>query len=184
MFGGLCQQCRADKQSAQFPICPYCGNEMTMAAAEVGRCYTCQRKETPELRRTRDAETTQEKQSSTSNKIAADIAASSLPLTTEMVPPFLVAERLGIVTGDCVLGMNLLKDLPVVLRDIVGGRSKTFQNALKEARETALQDMRREAHALGADAVVAVQISHQQISAGSAMLMVVATGTAVKRGEA
>ena len=157
---------------------------MTLAAAEVGRCYSCQRKESPEERRTRDASAVIEKQAATARAVASDRTAASLPLTTEAVAPFPVSERLGIVTGDCVLGMNLLKDLPIVLRDIVGGRSETTQNALKEARQAALQDMRREAVALGADAVVAVQITHQEISAGSTMLMVVATGTAVKKGEA
>lgn len=156
------------------PTCRVCKEKKPFIEMRAGVCQSCRAGVPSDESERRDEERRA--------AVRLEEQISSIPLTTEMVAPFPVSEQLGIVSGDCVLGMNMLKDLPVVLRDIVGGRSKTFQNALKEARETALQDMRREAHALGADAVVAVQISHQQISAGSAMLMVVATGTAVRRG--
>lgn len=161
------------------PTCRLCNEKKPFFEMQSGVCQACRAAEASNVAN-REAEK-QRQDVRTVARLEEQI--SSLPLTTEMVAPFPVADQLGIVSGDCVLGMNLLKDLPIVLRDIAGGRSKTFQNALKEARHTALQDMRREAHSLGADAVVAVQISHQQISAGSAMLMVVATGTAVKRGD-
>ena len=159
------------------PTCRVCNEKKPFMEMFGGRCQSCRAADASTLAKWQDDQ--RRKDPETVARIEKQ--AASIPLTTEMVAPFPVSEQLGIVSGDCVLGMNLLKDIPIVLRDIAGGRSKTLQDALKDARQTALQDMRREAHALGADAVVAVQISHQQIVAGSAMLMVVATGTAVKR---
>lgn len=168
-----CETQRGNHQGNKVPTCRVCNEKKPFIEMRAGVCQSCRAGIPSDESERRDEERR------TAARLEKQIA--SIPLTTEMVATFPVSDQLGIVSGDCVLGMNMLKDIPIVLRDIAGGRSKTLQDALKDARQTALQDMRREAHALGADAVVAVQISHQQIVAGSAMLMVVATGTAVKR---
>ncbi|WP_434612121.1 YbjQ family protein [Tabrizicola sp. M-4] len=105
-------------------------------------------------------------------------------LTTETHAPDLrIAERLGIVTAECAFGMNLFKDIFAVGRDIFGGRAASIQNALKDARNTALDELRLEASKLGANAVIAVDLDYSEISGGGkSMLFLVATGTAVRLG--
>lgn len=92
-------------------------------------------------------------------------------------------ERLGIVATEVVLGMNIFKDVLANVRDIFGGRSGAIQNTLEEARTAALRDLRIKAAALGADAVIAVDIDYHSISTGSSvnMMMVAVSGTAVRR---
>ena len=102
-------------------------------------------------------------------------------VTTESVSPFPIQERLGIVTAECVLGMNLFKDFFTGASDVFGGRSQTFQDSLRQARETAIFELRSEAHILGADAVVAIPLNYSEISGGGkSMLFLVAAGTAVR----
>ena len=77
--------------------------------------------------------------------------------------------------------MNIFKDMLTGVRNIVGGRTGNVQNALKEMRETVLEELKNEAAVLGANAVVAVDLNYQEIGAtGSTMLMLVASGTAVR----
>ncbi|WP_031553252.1 YbjQ family protein [Parvularcula oceani] len=101
--------------------------------------------------------------------------------TTPQVPGREAAEPLGIVAGEAILGVNIFRDLFAGLRDIIGGRSGGYQKALSEAREHALADMEESARALGADAVVGVDIDYETIDTQKgAMLMVSANGTAVR----
>ena len=89
--------------------------------------------------------------------------------------------RLGLVTGQCVFGMNLLKDIGASQRDIVGGRSKVMERALEDARNQATLDLRLRAAELGAVGVIALRIDHDVVSpgGGTSMVMVTMTGTAV-----
>jgi len=107
--------------------------------------------------------------------------AKSIWLTTETAPSGLAIEkRLGIVTAECAFGMHLFKDIFAAARDIFGGRSDTVQSTLKQARNSALEELRLEAAALGADAVIAVDLDYSEISGGGkSMLFLVASGTAV-----
>ncbi|MEZ5752074.1 MAG: heavy metal-binding domain-containing protein [Paracoccaceae bacterium] len=91
-------------------------------------------------------------------------------------------ERLGIVASDVVLGMNIFKDFLANVRDVVGGRSGTVQKTFEDARNMAFEDVKIKAAHLGANAVIAVDISYHSISTGSAvnMMMVSVNGTAVK----
>lgn len=84
----------------------------------------------------------------------------------------------GLVTGEAILGANVFRDLFAGIRDIVGGRSGAYEKVLKEARDTAVAEMSREAAALGANAVIAVDLDYETVHKGT-MLMVSATGTAV-----
>lgn len=91
-----------------------------------------------------------------------------------------IREYLGIVTGEVIVGANIFRDLFAGIRDIVGGRAGAYESALRDARQTALDDLRAEAERLGADAVVAVDIDYEVVGQGGSMLMVSVSGTAVR----
>lgn len=108
-------------------------------------------------------------------------AIRNITLTTETAHNLPVVSRLSIVTAEVVVGMNIFKDAMTGVRNIVGGRTGNIQNALKDMREKALSELRMEAATLEADAVVGVNLDYNEIGAtGSTMLMLVASGTAVK----
>jgi len=84
------------------------------------------------------------------------------------------------VTAECAFGMNIFKDLFAGVRNIVGGRSKAVQDTMRDARRTTLYELKKEAHAVGANAVVGVDLDYVELAgAGSSMVMLVASGTAV-----
>lgn len=101
--------------------------------------------------------------------------------TTDTIEGRTIADYKGIVTGEAILGTNIFRDLFAGIRDLVGGRSGAYEEVLKEARETALGELREQAAALGANAVIGVDIDYETISTGSSgsMMMVSASGTAV-----
>lgn len=103
--------------------------------------------------------------------------------TTHVVEGRPVRDYLGIVTGEAILGANLFKDLFASIRDIVGGRSGAYEEELRRAREMALAEMAEQAYERGATGVIGVDIDYETISLGSSggsMLMVTASGTAVR----
>ncbi|GHA15789.1 UPF0145 protein [Devosia pacifica] len=91
-----------------------------------------------------------------------------------------VREYLGIVTGEVIIGANIFRDLFANIRDIVGGRSGAYQNALRGAREEALRELEEEAASLGADAIIGVDLDYEVVGDKGSMLMVSITGTAVR----
>ena len=88
-------------------------------------------------------------------------------------------DYLGIVTGEVIVGANLFRDLFASVRDIVGGRAGAYEDVLSRAREEAMGEMRERAIALGANAVIGVDLDYEVLGANGSMLMVSATGTAV-----
>ena len=96
--------------------------------------------------------------------------------TTPNVEGHLIAEYLGIVTGEAILGANIFRDVFAGITDIIGGRSGAYEKSLAEARETALGELEARARAMGANAVVGVDLDYEVINN---MLMVSASGTAV-----
>ena len=102
--------------------------------------------------------------------------------TTTAIDGSPVSEYVGVVTGEAVLGANIFRDLFAGLKDITGGRSAGYERSLREARETATGQMVAEAEQLGADAVIGVDVDYEsiQVGQGGSMLMVSASGTAVK----
>ncbi len=102
--------------------------------------------------------------------------------TTPTVEGRTITGYKGIVTGEAILGANILKDLFAGIRDIVGGRSAAYERELTNARETALREMEERAAALGADAIVGVDLDYEVLGQGGSMLMVSASGTAVTLG--
>lgn len=102
--------------------------------------------------------------------------------TTPTLEGYQIAEYLGIVTGETILGANVFRDFMASITDVVGGRSKAYERSLTEARETALAELAEAARALGADAVVGVDLDFETVGQGGSMLMVSASGTAVRLG--
>ena len=102
--------------------------------------------------------------------------------TTTTVEGRPVRTYLGIVTGEVIVGANIFSDIFASVRDIVGGRSGAYENALRDARNQALAELQAEAADLGADAVVAIDLDYEVLGANGSMLMVTAAGTAVKLG--
>lgn len=99
--------------------------------------------------------------------------------TTPSVEGYQIAEYHGIVVGEAILGANVFRDLFAGITDIIGGRSGAYEQELGKARQVALDEMRDRATALGANAVVGVDLDYEVINN---MLMVSASGTAVRLG--
>ena len=91
-----------------------------------------------------------------------------------------IREYMGIVVGESIIATSILRDIMAGLRDVVGGRSGAYEAKMQEARDIALKEMMEKAQALGADAVVGVDIDYETV--GNNMMMVSASGTAVKTG--
>jgi uncharacterized protein YbjQ (UPF0145 family) len=100
--------------------------------------------------------------------------------TTSTIQGREVEAYLGVVFGDAVLGVNLFKDLLGGLRDIVGGRSGAYERELGAARDTAMTNLTQQALALGADAILGIDIDYEVLGSNNGMLMVTASGTAVR----
>jgi uncharacterized protein YbjQ (UPF0145 family) len=102
--------------------------------------------------------------------------------TTPGIDGRTITEYLGIVTGEAILGANIVRDIFAGVRDIVGGRSGAYEEELRRARQLALEEMAAEATARGADAVVGIDLDYETVGQGGSMLMVSASGTAVRLG--
>lgn len=99
--------------------------------------------------------------------------------TTPSIEGKQIKRYFGIVTGEAILGANLFKDLFASVRDLVGGRSATYEKELQRAREMALQELQERAQELGANAVIGVDLDYEVLGQNNGMLMVSASGTAV-----
>ncbi len=100
--------------------------------------------------------------------------------TTNTLDNQTVREYIGIVTGETIIGANIFKDIFAGIRDIVGGRSGSYENVLREAKDTALAEMEARARNMGADAVIGIDLDYETLGANGGMIMVTASGTAVK----
>ena len=102
--------------------------------------------------------------------------------TTPTVEGRTIVEYKGVVFGEVIVGVNFLKDFVAGISDLIGGRSSTYEQELVEARQTAMNEMKARATAIGADAVVGIDIDYEVLGQSGGMLMVTASGTAVKLG--
>ncbi len=100
--------------------------------------------------------------------------------TTPTIEGKPIQQYIGIVTAETIIGANIFKDLFAGIRDIVGGRSGTYERVIEEARQSALTELQQKAQSMGANAVVGIDLDFETVGSGGSMLMVVATGTAVK----
>lgn len=100
--------------------------------------------------------------------------------TTNGIDGHRIAEYRGIVVGEAIMGANVFRDFFAQITDVVGGRSGAYESKLQDARDTAMNELEQRAEALGADAVVGVDLDYEVV--GDSMLMVSASGTAVVFG--
>ncbi len=99
--------------------------------------------------------------------------------TTPTIEGRRILEYKGVVTGETIVGANVLKDFMASLSDFFGGRSGTYEKVLREAKESAMHEMEERAMELGANAVVGIDLDYETIGQGGSMLMVTCSGTAV-----
>lgn len=99
--------------------------------------------------------------------------------TTNTVEGKRVVHYYGVVSGDTIIGANIFRDFFASIRDIVGGRSSSYEQVLREAKATALKELQDEAAALGANAVIGIDLDYETVGGNGSMLMVTASGTAV-----
>ncbi|WP_291720537.1 YbjQ family protein [Magnetospirillum sp. 64-120] len=187
--------------------CPHCGKDNELDAK---RCWGCKREIPYELyqaamekaeaeRLANDEGLRQQRRAAAEERAEAEAAftagdvgripphlredfASRIPLSTS---PFIysheIAEVMGVVTAECVFGMNIFKDLVMSMTDLLGGRSKTAQKAFRDAREICLTELRKEAMRVGGNAVISIDLDYSEIGGQSkGMLFLVASGTSVK----
>lgn len=102
--------------------------------------------------------------------------------TTPTVEGRTITEYKGVVFGEVIAGVNFLRDIAASIRNIVGGRSGSYEEELIKARNQAMNEMADRARTLGADAVVGIDIDYEVLGQDNGMLMVTASGTAVKLG--
>jgi uncharacterized protein YbjQ (UPF0145 family) len=103
-----------------------------------------------------------------------------LTTTTNTLQGHEINEYLGIVTGEAIIGANIFKDFFASITDIIGGRSGSYERSLKKAQNIALEELERRAEDMGANAVIAIDIDYETIGEKASMLMVTASGTAVR----
>lgn len=100
--------------------------------------------------------------------------------TTNTVEGKPIKSYKGIVTGEVIIGANIFKDFFAGIRDIIGGRSGSYENVLNEARHKAIQEMTMNAQSLGANAILGVDIDYETLGMKGSMIMVTCAGTAVE----
>lgn len=105
-----------------------------------------------------------------------------LMTTTPLVEGKPVTQYLGLVTGEAIIGANIFRDMFAAVRDVVGGRSATYERGLAEARQTAISEMQARAQELGANAVIGIDLDYEVLGQNNGMLMVSVSGTAVVCG--
>ncbi len=100
--------------------------------------------------------------------------------TTDGIEGRRITDYYGVVTGEAIVGANVLRDFFAKVTDVIGGRSSAYEGALAKAREIAFEELEEQAQAAGANAVVAVDIDYEVLGETNGMLMVSVSGTAVK----
>lgn len=100
--------------------------------------------------------------------------------TTPVIEGKQIVEYLGIVTGEAIMGANIFRDIFASIRDVVGGRAAAYEKELVRAKKIALEELEERARELGANAVVGVDLDYEVLGQKNSMLMVSASGTAVK----
>lgn len=99
--------------------------------------------------------------------------------TTPKIEGHTILEYKGVVTGEAIIGANLVKDFCASIHDIVGGRASSYERVLIEGKEIAMKEIEERAAAMGANAIVGIDLDYETIGAGGSMLMVATSGTAV-----
>lgn len=165
--------------------CRGCGKVFSVLKMTDGLCKNCM---SPEVLLYAEAQKERQQREEAEQKIKAEALRLNKPkllasilVTTEMSVDLSVTERIGIISSQCVYGMNIVKDIFGMFRDVFGGRVVSIENGLKEAHQQVIEDLKERAYLIGADAVIGIKIEHTYNNAsGGSILSVFATGTAVK----
>lgn len=102
-----------------------------------------------------------------------------LMTTTSTLQDRQITQYLGVVSSEVIIGANFIKDIAASLTDFFGGRSTTYENTLKQAKDAVMQEIMNDAARMGANAIIGIDLDYETIGSGN-MLMVTAAGTAVK----
>lgn len=155
-------------------MCKHCGKVFPAIEMVDGVCKNCL---TPEM--IQDREIIAQREAEFENKKLFIL--DSIVTSTESCVDLPIEKRLGVVSSECVFGINFIKDFFSFVRDIVGGRIGSIESALNDAKKQVIEDLQKQAYFKGGDAVIAIKIEHtyNNANAGS-VLSVFATGTVVK----
>lgn len=166
------------------PNCTSCGEKVFTLDDELGRCLSCANANKPAIRPKTERKTessheliTRRRQAEQERQTEID---AILVTTAHTLQGIEVTKYLGFVSTECAYGMNMFKDMFANVRNLVGGRSAAVEDTMRDSREAVLLDLKREAYAKGANAVIAVDLDYTQLGAGgNMMVLVTASGTAV-----
>ena len=100
--------------------------------------------------------------------------------TTHNIEGKTIEQYLGVVSAEVIIGANVFKDILGGLRDFFGGRSGTYEKVMREAKQNAMDELIQRSQSLGANAVVGIDLDFETVGSGGSMLMVIASGTAVR----
>ena len=150
----------------QMVECSECGKSISYLQLDGGVCENCH--------------SSQKQKDNESERIMLQSVNKILLTTAHTLQDVTVTKYLGVVSAECAYGMNMFKDMFANVRNLVGGRSAAVEDTMRDSRETVMQELKREAHAKGANAVIAVDLDYTQLGAGGNMMVLVsASGTAV-----
>ena len=141
--------------------------------------------ESKALSQLKEQQSQQQKDQQENKKLEDDATSEDIEnlkiTTTHDYPNYDVEEVIGVITSECVFGMNIFRDFFAGMSDLFGGRSKASQNVLRDARNTCLYELKKEAYELGGDGIIGIDLDYSEISGkGKGMLFLVASGTVVK----
>ncbi|MDA9812747.1 YbjQ family protein [Planktomarina temperata] len=154
--------------------CKECGTSIKAWEAIGGACEDCYSLYLKKKALLKEREANAEREQ------AVEELGSVLLTTAHTLQDVTVTKYLGVVSAECAYGMNMFKDMFANVRNLVGGRSAAVEDTMRDSRETVMQELKREAHAKGANAVIAVDLDYTQLGAGGNMMVLVsASGTAV-----
>lgn len=159
--------------------CSTCGASVWRLDMINGMCGPCAAAASTQQRVSDSRTAAEAAAAETARREAFTAQVNSLILTTETAPVGLnITQRIGVVSAQCAFGMHLFKDAFTEIRDIVGGRSRSLEKTLGDARDTAMGELKIKAAELGADAVIAIDFDFSEF--GRSAILAIATGTAVK----
>ena len=154
--------------------CKECGKSIKAWEALGGACEDCYSLHLQNKARLK------QKEGATERELSQQEISSMLVTTAHTLQGIEVTKYLGVISAECAYGMNMFKDMFANVRNLVGGRSAAVEDTMRDSRETVLLELKREAHAKGANAVIAVDLDYTQLgSGGNMMVLVSASGTAV-----
>ena len=158
-------------------LCKECGEKVSWLDGGSDICNSCHNKDFT-LKLATEAQASEKIDSDNAQRQEA--IESILVTTAHTLQGIEVTKYLGFVSTECAYGMNMFKDMFANVRNLVGGRSAAVEDTMRDSRETVLLELKREAYAKGANAVIAVDLDYTQLGAGgNMMVLVTASGTAV-----